>query len=173
MKRMNPKTGKPFKRGDVREDGYRFKCYALHKINASGFYAECWSSPDSYTKDKINNRNNQRLKRRSSREEHAKEIYINRKCYAKKSGVPFTATMDDVLAVLVDACPILGLPLSWCDSDGGKPKPTSPTMDRIDPMRGYVAGNIAWLSHKANSIKNNGTAAEHRAIADYMDQWLS
>lgn len=29
----------------------------------------------------------------------------------------------------------------------------SPSVDRIDPDRGYVVGNMQWLTHRANSAK--------------------
>ena len=49
------------------------------------------------------------------------------------------------------------------------PGPGSPTLDRIVPSLGYVPGNVVVISHKANSIKSNATAAEIRAVADWLD----
>lgn len=46
MKRINPKTGEPFKRGDVREDGYVFSTYQKSAIKADGYFKECWLRPD-------------------------------------------------------------------------------------------------------------------------------
>jgi hypothetical protein len=46
---------------------------------------------------------------------------------------------------------------------------TSPSLDKINPELGYVPGNVAIISYRANRIKNNGTAEEHRLIADWMD----
>lgn len=66
-----------------------------------------------------------------------------------------------------DVCPVLGLPLrptSGCSDDN------SPTVDRLVPELGYVPGNVAVISHRANSIKHMGTAEEHRRIADWMDR---
>ena len=40
MKRLNPNTGKPFKRGDTREDGFIFNSY-VHKPRKNGFYINC------------------------------------------------------------------------------------------------------------------------------------
>jgi hypothetical protein len=45
MKRINPKTGQNFERGDLREDGYYFYRYRMdRKLNPDGFYKEEWSS---------------------------------------------------------------------------------------------------------------------------------
>lgn len=46
MKRLNPKTGQPFKRGDVREDGYVFSTYQKSVIRSDGTFKECWLRPD-------------------------------------------------------------------------------------------------------------------------------
>lgn len=48
MKRLNPKTGKPFKRGDIREDGKVFVTYQKTAVRADGTYKECWLSPDKF-----------------------------------------------------------------------------------------------------------------------------
>ena len=51
MKRTNPKTNLPFKRGDVREDGYVFFNYT-NRIKADGFFAERWLHPENSNKAK-------------------------------------------------------------------------------------------------------------------------
>jgi len=45
----------------------------------------------------------------------------------------------------------------------------SPSLDRIDNSKGYVPGNIAVISMRANMIKNNATLAELKAIVAYME----
>lgn len=53
MKRLNPETGKPFKKGEIREDGYVFKCYRLTKIlKQTKYFKEDWSNPLSFKTDK-------------------------------------------------------------------------------------------------------------------------
>ena len=45
MKRLNPKTGEPFKRGDVREDGMIFQGYSKkHHSKTTGYLNEYWKS---------------------------------------------------------------------------------------------------------------------------------
>ena len=51
MKRLNPITNKPFKRGDVREDGYLFKQYDLKNKDENGFFYENWRNPKSLNLD--------------------------------------------------------------------------------------------------------------------------
>ena len=43
-RRKNPKTGKLFKRGDVRKDGYIFQVYRTD-VNKKGYFLEDWRSP--------------------------------------------------------------------------------------------------------------------------------
>lgn len=51
MKRLNSNTNQPFKRGDVREDGYIFFNYTT-KLKSNGFFMERWLSPEASDKAK-------------------------------------------------------------------------------------------------------------------------
>lgn len=55
MKRINPETGKLFKRGDVRKDGYRFLGYVYSVILKNGFFKERWASPQNYNNYRLYN----------------------------------------------------------------------------------------------------------------------
>lgn len=61
MKRLNPKTGIPFRRGDVREDGFVFLNYIHSRIKENGFSTEIWCNPDRF-KTEIQNQSKRRLK---------------------------------------------------------------------------------------------------------------
>lgn len=51
MKRINKDTGKPFKCGDVREDGFIFKTYCLNQpLKKNGTFQELWASPSAFEK---------------------------------------------------------------------------------------------------------------------------
>lgn len=62
-------------------------------------------------------------------------------------------------------CPILGIELNYSASYRSD---DSPSFDRIDSSKGYVKGNVAIMSWRANRIKNDGTAEEHQRIADFI-----
>jgi len=47
-KRLHPELNRPFKRGDVRSDGFIFNTYAKTRIGLDGFYKESWLSPDAF-----------------------------------------------------------------------------------------------------------------------------
>jgi hypothetical protein len=82
----------------------------------------------------------------------------------KKSGVVCTITEADI--TIPEFCPILGVKLEFGDMDT---RNNSPSLDRIRPELGYIAGNVAVVSYRANRIKNEGSADEHRRIAEWMD----
>ena len=50
MKRLNPTTNLPFKRGDQREDGLYFLGYTNSYIKKDGFFAEQWGSYEKIEK---------------------------------------------------------------------------------------------------------------------------
>jgi hypothetical protein len=49
------------------------------------------------------------------------------------------------------------------------PLPNRPTIDRIENDKGYVEGNVAIISFRANSIKHDATIDELRAVLAYME----
>ena len=63
-------------------------------------------------------------------------------------------------------CPILGLELDYFAEFRQE---NSVSFDRIDSSKGYESGNVQLLSWRANRIKNDGSAKEHRLIADFLD----
>jgi hypothetical protein len=69
--------------------------------------------------------------------------------------------MDVQRAWPVDGlCPALGVEMKDGES--------APSLDRIDPSFGYVPGNIAVISKRANTIKTNATTDEVRRVAEWM-----
>jgi hypothetical protein len=61
-------------------------------------------------------------------------------------------------------CPITGEPLLW-ERGHKKPQNNSPSLDRIDPRKGYTQDNVWLISYRMNRIKNDATPEELEAIA--------
>jgi hypothetical protein len=57
-------------------------------------------------------------------------------------------------------------------NNGGKAVPNSPSIDRIDPERGYVKGNIKIISFRANQIKSDASHQELKLVAAYVGREL-
>ena len=72
---------------------------------------------------------------------------------AKKRGIPFSLTNEDVAALWTGRCAITGLPFDTRKGVGKGPKPFSPSLDRIRPALGYVPGNVRFVLHCVNSFR--------------------
>jgi hypothetical protein len=83
---------------------------------------------------------------------------------ASDQGVPFAITHEDIS--IPEACPVLGIPLSV--NEGGTFHDASPSLDKIIPALGYVPGNIAVISWRANRLKGDGTLEELQALVAWM-----
>lgn len=82
---------------------------------------------------------------------------------AKAEGTEFTITIADVF--IPTHCPILGILLTPV---GEKISASTPSLDRVDSSRGYVPGNVAVISMKANRMKGDATIEELDRIAAWM-----
>ena len=87
-----------------------------------------------------------------------------------RKGLEFDLTYEYLESIATTHCPIFGIEFEWGTSNmgKGKTKPNCPSLDRIVPELGYVQGNVAFISHKANRIKDNGTMQDHYDIADWI-----
>ena len=148
MKRLDPKTGKPFKRGDVREDGRVFIQYLINQTFKSGFFAESWSDLESYILLVSFNRARRR---------------------ARLDNLPFNLTIEYLKNIKTDNCPVFGFPLAWDRiGKGSKNNNKTPSLDRIIPEYGYIIGNVAYISNLANKIKQDATEVELFAVANWL-----
>lgn len=85
---------------------------------------------------------------------------------AVKKNVPFEITAAYILSILTDKCPVFGTDFVYRGNKGILP--TSPSLDRIDPKKGYVEGNIVVISSRANSIKSNATWQEILVVSTWL-----
>ena len=66
-------------------------------------------------------------------------------------------------------------PLEWSAHRGNGPRPieNSPSLDRIDPTKGYVKGNVWIISHKANVFKSYATHEELKILTDAVGRAIA
>lgn len=95
-------------------------------------------------------------------------LKIRGKC--KKHGIPFSLEPKDI--VIPTHCPILGIPIVR-HLESSKVFEDSPAIDRIHPKKGYVKGNVAVISSKANRMKQDATIEELEAIVRYIEEHLA
>lgn len=111
---------------------------------------------DALGKDKIREIN-QESWRNKSRE---KRLTDWARLRAKQKGLPFNITWKDV--IIPDICPVFGIPFEYNNHE------RTASLDRIIPDLGYVVGNIAVISLKANVMKNAGTVEEVGKLYHWM-----
>jgi hypothetical protein len=111
-----------------------------------------------------------RPKTKSIKELHITAFLHGARYRAKRDSVPFCLTKEYLLSIATDECPIFHTLFEWGPSGlgAGNAKPNGPTLDRIEPDLGYVEGNVAFISYRANRLKDNGTMQDHYDIADWL-----
>lgn len=84
--------------------------------------------------------------------------------YSKQHRLPFDLDLKYLLEELPvpKVCPVLGVPLTTWGHN------TRAQLDRAVPSRGYVKGNVQWISAKANHIKSNATLDELVAVVQHV-----
>jgi hypothetical protein len=169
MKRLNPETNKPFKQGDLDDLGNVFRCYDAHK-KLDGFLCEKWVTPDKLKEIKDRVKNNAAT-RRLTLDGHITSLLHAAKGRAKKSGTPFNLELDDIKSIFTDRCPVFGIKLAWCTKNGHQQQ-DSPSLDRIDPEKGYVPGNVQWISMRANAMKHSANFEQLHQFADWIKKTI-
>jgi hypothetical protein len=134
-------------------------CKNYYKQNQNKEIERATKSQKSRGRDKINAQ-----KRNLCRTNPVNYMLQNARQRAKKLGLPFDLTRDDI--VIPAKCPVLGYELKISD---GKQSPNSPSIDRIIPSYGYVKGNIRIISCRANDIRGNATLDELKKVVKYIE----
>ena len=100
---------------------------------------------------------------RSRRNEPDKvyDYYYGAKKRAKLKGVEFSIQLED-MPDIPKVCPILGILIKANITSA--PLDSSPSLDRINPLLGYVRGNVRFISNRANRIKSDATLEELKLI---------
>lgn len=101
-----------------------------------------------------------------------------RRYAAKSRFIPFELTFKDI--TWPERCPILGILLDYSYGDKGHGGcMNSPSLDRIDPRRGYTLDNYQVISNRANTIKSDAEAYELARVLKAValeegrdNQWL-
>ena len=93
---------------------------------------------------------------------------------AKKKNIDFNIELSDIF--IPEYCPIFNIPIKLYLEDmsqSNSSRANTPSLDRIDSKKGYVKNNIIVISYRANIVKGQGTAMEHKKIAQWMKQKLN
>lgn len=111
-----------------------------------------------------------RKKPRTWKAETPLQHWLKKMLYHKPIPKEDRKQIYDSLKDSFPVCPILGITLDFSDKKQGYGSRTdfSPSLDRINNKKGYELGNLIIISWRANRLKNDGDAEEHRKISDYL-----
>ncbi len=88
------------------------------------------------------------------------------KARARRRNIFFDLSVEDL--EIGTHCPILGIEFEV----GAEKWHNSPSIDRINNNRGYERDNIIIVCTMANSIKNQATPEQIRAVADFYEKLI-
>jgi hypothetical protein len=92
-------------------------------------------------------------------------MYASAKQRAKRDGVPFDIAVEDLFP-FPECCPVFGVEFDLVNPRSAR----TPQLDKLVPHKGYVRGNIAIISTRANRLKSDASLLELRRIADWMEE---
>ena len=93
------------------------------------------------------------------------KMFHNAQHRAKRKGVPFTITIDDI--IIPEKCPLLNIELI---SSSDKNDPRNPSLDQIVPGKGYTPDNIQVISYRANVLKWDATLQELKTLVENLEK---
>jgi hypothetical protein len=147
MKRLNPKTNSPFRKGHKRDDGWVFNCY-LSTTNSDGCFKELWIWP-LQKENKPPKSNNAWRDTLSGR---LRGLIANAKGHSKqRNHPPPDVTVEDLLELWKEQkglCAYTGWKLSVIT---GSINVVS--LERKDSAIGYTKDNVLLVCWAANSAK--------------------
>ena len=100
-----------------------------------------------------------------------RKFLTSKKSSAKIRGIEFNLTEDVLWNLMPEFCPLI--PSIRLEFNKGRCNIRNcPSLDRIDPTKGYVIGNVQWLSQRANAMKQDASKEELRMFCVNMLKWL-
>lgn len=166
MKTVLPGAKRP---GAGRGQGGAFKCLLCGgPLRSDARYGVCGRNPAC--KLELGRRSKPASVARVRQQDE--EAFLVRTCLrsakyrARKNNQPFGLTVAD-LPPIPERCPVLGIRLKR--GGHGSERNDSPSLERLIPSLGYVAGNVQWISHRANMLRRDATATELRLVAAYAE----
>jgi hypothetical protein len=122
-------------------------------------------------KDGLDNRcklckSEQRKKDRDNN--YFKEYTRTKKSECKRKGIDFDLTPEYLESIWTGVCAISGEDIYYGREGRGSDGSQHAHLDRHDPSKGYVEGNVNWIAGRLNRIKYNATEEELEMILKYM-----
>jgi len=85
----------------------------------------------------------------------ARSLYYSSKARAKREGIPFNLVRDDIVErVLFGHCEATGAKFDFRRSKKWHRQPLGPSLDRVNPKKGYTRNNVKVVTWQFNVAKN-------------------
>lgn len=96
-----------------------------------------------------------------------KVILSQAKKRSKEKNLEFNLTMGHLISIKNNTCPILGHEILYKSGIDNK---RSASLDRIDPNKGYIKGNVKIVSSEGNLLKNRNNYHSAVKMLKYIIQ---
>lgn len=159
---MNEGLDANLKTCSICKSSLSFTCFTKDISTSDGLRNKCKECVKSYWST-YKETHREKLAKRSQQNRDSRAL-SNIKRRAKQKGLDFDLELEDIIGI--EYCPVLGLKLERAMGSGGKPN--SPSVDRIDPSKGYTKDNIQVLSQLANNMKQDATPEQLLMFADWI-----
>ena len=93
--------------------------------------------------------------------------FVAKKSWCKQRGIEFSLTQEYLEGIWTGVCPVFGIKIIL--GAQGKGSHISAHLDRRDPSKGYVVGNVNWISGRANRIKYDASLEELKQIVAWVE----
>jgi hypothetical protein len=92
------------------------------------------------------------------------EKWIARSKGNKKRMLRKDLSVEYYKSLLRTHCPLLEIELSYENYEGQIVPQNYATLDKIEPSKGYVKGNVQIISYRANTLKNSASLDEMKLL---------
>ena len=93
---------------------------------------------------------------------------MNKKKTVLREGILWDLDEEYLRDIFTGVCPVFGCAIHV----GGVKDDCKAELDRLVPSKGYVKGNVRWISRRANRIKSDATIDELKKILKYMEEQI-
>lgn len=156
MKRLNPKTNSPFRKGHKRDDGWVFNCY-LSATNLDGYFKELWIWPLQKEKKPTKPKNSYK----TTFNGRIKALLDGAKRHSKTRGhPPPEVTLEDLFELWKEQKGLCAYTGWEMNTTTGSPYVAS--LERKDSAIGYTKDNVLLVCWAVNDAK--GRLSHHKFI---------
>jgi hypothetical protein len=93
-------------------------------------------------------------------------MLANLQAKCKRTGIECSITEGDI--VIPARCPVFNTP--FVIGGSVETRAQAPSIDRIDPNKGYIPGNVQVISFKANAMKQNASIADMIMLGKWAEK---